>query len=77
MISFLARFAGLGGVADHVKSIIARLRAPIDKALDKVIDWIVSMARRAGRFFAQAGTPRIPPEGWSRVSPPPPPRSTR
>jgi Domain of unknown function (DUF4157) len=54
VISFLARLVGLGKVSDAVKNIIDKIRAPIDKALDKVIDWIVEMARRAGRFIAGA-----------------------
>ncbi|MCA1818419.1 MAG: hypothetical protein LC746_18935, partial [Acidobacteria bacterium] len=60
VISFLARIAGLGRVSDAVVNIINRVRAPIDRALDRVIDWIVNMARRVGRFFAQAGTPSNP-----------------
>jgi hypothetical protein len=54
VISFLARFAGLGRVSDEVKKIIDKIRAPIDKALDKVVEWIVTMAKRVGRFFTQA-----------------------
>jgi Domain of unknown function (DUF4157) len=54
VISFLARFIGLGKVSDEVKKIIDKIRAPIDKALDKVVEWIVAMARRVGRFFAGA-----------------------
>ncbi|MCA1816454.1 MAG: DUF4157 domain-containing protein [Acidobacteria bacterium] len=62
VISFLARIAGLGRVSDAVVNIINRVRAPIDRALDRVIDWIVNMARRVGRFFAQAGLPQDPAE---------------
>jgi hypothetical protein len=58
VISFLARFIGLGKVSDKVKEIIAKIRAPIDKALDKVIEWIVATAKKIGKFFAQAGTPK-------------------
>jgi hypothetical protein len=50
VISFLARIAGLGRVSDAVMNIINRVRAPIDRALDRVVDWIVNMARRLGRF---------------------------
>ena len=60
VISFLARFAGLGKVSDAVMKIINRIRAPIDKALDKVVEWIVAMAKRLGRFIAQAGVPQDP-----------------
>ena len=61
-VNFLAGFAGLGRVADQVRGVIARIRAPIDLALDRVIAWIVSMARRLGRFIAQAGVPNDPNE---------------
>jgi hypothetical protein len=54
VISFLARFAGLGKVSDEVKKIIEKIRAPIDKALDKVVEWIVTMAKKIGRFFTQS-----------------------
>jgi hypothetical protein len=45
-ISFLAGFLGLGKIADKVLAIIQKIRAPIDKAIDKVIDWIVTMAKK-------------------------------
>lgn len=45
-ISFLAGFAGLGKVADKVMGVIQKIRAPIDKALDTVIHWIVGMAKK-------------------------------
>jgi hypothetical protein len=62
VISFLARILGLGRVTDAVTNIINRVRAPIDRALDKVIDWIVATARRLGRMVAQAGVPQDPNE---------------
>ncbi|MEA3018004.1 MAG: hypothetical protein QOI38_2726 [Sphingomonadales bacterium] len=60
VISFLARIAGLGRVSDAVTGLIARIRAPIDRALDRVVEWIVAQARRLGRFVAQAGVPHDP-----------------
>ncbi|QGX41830.1 DUF4157 domain-containing protein [Permianibacter aggregans] len=60
VISFLARLVGLGRVSDAVTNIINRIRAPIDRALDRVVAWIVNMARRLGRFVAQAGVPQDP-----------------
>ena len=62
VISFLARIAGLGRVADAVTNVINRIRAPIDRALDRVVAWIVTQARRVGRFIAQAGVPHDPNE---------------
>lgn len=45
-ISFLAGFAGLGKIADKVMDIInTKIRQPIDKALDKVVDWIVKIGK--------------------------------
>jgi hypothetical protein len=60
VISFLARIAGLGRVSDAVINIVNRVRAPIDRALDRVVAWIVAQARRLGRFVAQAGVPADP-----------------
>ena len=51
VISFLARIAGLGRVSDAVTNIINRVRQPIDRALDRVVAWIVAQARRVGSFF--------------------------
>jgi hypothetical protein len=48
VISFLARIAGLGRVSDAVTNLINRIRAPIDRALDAVVNWIVTQARRLG-----------------------------
>ncbi|MDB5033879.1 MAG: hypothetical protein JWQ98_1120 [Chlorobi bacterium] len=64
VISFLARFAGLGRVSDAVINVVNRVRAPIDRALDRVVDWIVATARRLGRFVAQSvsGTGATPDE---------------
>jgi hypothetical protein len=62
VISFLARIAGLGRVSDAVTNIINRVRQPIDRALDRIVEWIVAQARRLGRFVAQAGVPQDPNE---------------
>jgi hypothetical protein len=60
VISFLARLVGLGRVSDVVVNIVNRVRLPIDRALDRVVNWIVAQARRLGRFIAQAGVPQDP-----------------
>jgi len=62
VISFLARLVGLGRVSDAVTNVINRVRAPIDRALDRVVEWIVNAARRLGRFVAQVGVPNDPNE---------------
>jgi hypothetical protein len=59
-INFLAGFAGLGRIAGRVMGVINRIRAPIDRALDALVGWIVGMARRLGRFLVQAGVPEDP-----------------
>jgi hypothetical protein len=45
-ISFLARLAGLGKVSDAVTNIINKIRQPINKALDKVVAWIVKVGKK-------------------------------
>jgi hypothetical protein len=45
-INFLAGFAGLGKVADKVMGVVNKVRAPIDKALDWLINWIVTTAKK-------------------------------
>ena len=61
-ISFLAGFAGLGKVADKIMGVIGKVRATIDKALDWLVNWIVTGAKKLGRFVAQAGLPQDPKE---------------
>jgi hypothetical protein len=60
VISFLARLVGLGKVSDVVVNIVSKIRAPIDRALDKVVEWVVSTAKKLGRLVAQAGVPADP-----------------
>ena len=45
-INFLAGFAGLGRVSDKIMGVLAKVRAPIDKTLDALINWIVTMAKK-------------------------------
>lgn len=49
VISFLARLIGLGGISDTIRNIVASIRAPVDRALDRVVDWLAAQARRLGR----------------------------
>jgi hypothetical protein len=51
-INFLAGFAGLGKVADKIMGVINKIRAPIDKALDWLVNWIVTAAKKLGKFVA-------------------------
>ena len=52
VIGFLAGLIHLGGISGEIRSIITRLRAPIDQALDRVVDWIAAQVRRLGRAVA-------------------------
>lgn len=45
IISLLASLLGLGGIGKTVKNIIMKIRKPIDKAMDKVIDWLVKKSK--------------------------------
>jgi hypothetical protein len=45
VISFLAGFLGLGNITNKVLAVIEKVRAAVDKALDKAIAWIVGKAK--------------------------------
>jgi hypothetical protein len=51
VISFLARIAGLGKVSDAVVNVVNKVRAPINKGLDKAVAWVVAQARKAGKLL--------------------------
>jgi len=44
-ISFLAGFLGLGKVTDKIMEVIEKVRASVDKALGKAVEWIVDKAK--------------------------------
>jgi hypothetical protein len=56
IISFLARLIGLGGISDRIKGIIARIQAPVNRAIDRIASFIVERVRAliAGRQPSQA-----------------------
>ncbi|WP_394216241.1 DUF4157 domain-containing protein [Brachybacterium vulturis] len=67
VISFLANFAGLGGIPEKLVAIVERLRAPVDRALDKIVDWLertlkkaTDKAKSAARSVLQWWRKRIP-----------------
>lgn len=60
-INFLAGFLGLGKVTNKINSVLQKLRAPVDKALDVGIEWIVGKAR-AFASRALGGDPNAPPQ---------------
>ncbi len=61
VISFLARIAGLGKVSDAVLGLIKKIRDPIDKAIDKVVAWIVASAKKLGRILLGEDRKPVPP----------------
>ncbi|MCP4664717.1 MAG: hypothetical protein GY856_55765 [bacterium] len=50
-ISFLAALLGLGGISKKIRSIIEKIQAPVNKAIDWVIKKAVAMVRAIGGLF--------------------------
>lgn len=53
VIAFLAKFAGLGDIPKKVVGIINKIRAPIDKGLDKIVAWLGKMLEKAKALFGK------------------------
>jgi hypothetical protein len=51
IIAFLAKFAGLGNIPNKVVGIVKKIRAPIDKGLDKIVAWLGKMLEKAKQLF--------------------------
>ncbi|BAY09891.1 eCIS core domain-containing protein [Calothrix sp. NIES-2098] len=62
VIAFLAKFAGLGNIPNKLVGIVKKIRAPIDKGLDKIVAWLGNMLKKAGTALLQAGVPQDPNE---------------
>jgi hypothetical protein len=45
VISFLARLIGLGGISEHIKTVIKKIQAPIETAMTKVANFIVQKGK--------------------------------
>ncbi len=58
VISFLARLMGLGNISGAIRRVINRIQQPINRAIDKVVRWMVKQARRLGHFIARKGVPK-------------------
>ncbi len=55
-INFLAGFAGLGKVADKLMGVIKKVRGVVDKGIDALIKWIVTMAKKLfAKVFGKKG----------------------
>ncbi len=53
VIAFLAKFAGLGSIPEKIVGIVKKIRAPIDKGLDKIVGWLGNMLKKAGGFLTE------------------------
>ena len=62
VIAFLAKFAGLGNIPNKLVGIVKKIRAPIDKGLDKIVAWLGKMLEKAKSAVLQAGVPQDPNE---------------
>ncbi|MEG3437605.1 DUF4157 domain-containing protein [Pannus brasiliensis CCIBt3594] len=57
-ISFLAGFAGLGNVAAKILGVFEKVRAPFGKAIDWLVNWIVTTAKKLfAKFFGKKDKP--------------------
>src|SRR5690606_30920266 len=51
VLGFLAGLLGLNGISEKIRSIIEKIRAPINKAIDWVINKAVKLIKAAGKLF--------------------------
>jgi hypothetical protein len=51
VIGFLASLLGLGGISEKIRSIIQKIQAPINKAIDWVINKAVQLVKAAGKLL--------------------------
>jgi hypothetical protein len=47
IIAFLAKFAGVGNIPDKLVGVVKKIRAPIDKGLDKIVAWLGKLLEKA------------------------------
>ena len=55
MIGLLASLLGIGGIAQKVKSILHKVRAPIEKAIDAVLKKAAGLVKQAGKRTGDKG----------------------
>ncbi|MHA6622520.1 eCIS core domain-containing protein [Pseudonocardia sp. DLS-67] len=67
VIGFLAKFAGLGSIPAKLVGIVRKIRAPIDRALDKIVAWLgklldklVAKAKDAARKILEWWRKKVP-----------------
>jgi hypothetical protein len=46
VVGFLAKFAGLGNIPEKLVGIVKKVRQPIDKGLDRIVDWLGKMLQK-------------------------------
>jgi len=52
IVAFLAKLVGLGNVPEKLVGIVKKIRAPIDKGLDKIVAWLGKMLEKAKQAAA-------------------------
>lgn len=68
-IGFMANLAGIGGIAEKIKDVIKKLRQPIDKAVEKVVNFVADKARTLmGQKEKSAAEEKETPEKAAKVS---------
>ena len=58
IIGFLARFAGLGSIPEKLVGVVMKIRAPMDKGMDKVVVWLGELLKKIGAA-AKAGVMKL------------------
>ena len=58
IIAFLAKFAGLGGIPEKLVGVVMKIRAPMDKGMDKVVAWLGVLLKKIGAA-AKAGVKKL------------------
>ena len=58
IIAFLAKFAGLGGIPEKLVGVVMKIRAPMDKGMDKVVVWLGALLKKIGAA-AKAGVKKL------------------
>lgn len=62
VIGFLASLLGLGGISEKIRSVIEKIREPINSAIDWVIQKAVKLVKAAGRLLGIGQEEPVPEE---------------
>ena len=66
-IAFLASLLGLGGISEKIRTIIEKVRAPVNRAIDWVINKAVQLVKAAGKLFGVGDEKKGAEEGEEAV----------